>query len=163
VDRYEARPAVQTFRVKKKTLQLSSASFFLHLGGGGRYLKTYFLYCKCINLSTYLCYATHKIPHAVLQIYLAVPSLTLQVHFLKKQCLLNVSRFPVLKKHRSSLRVKESSSYPVTGHGSPQSCDTSRLPRFLDNQLTDGCKVSALYTSHLLLPGKSLVLISVRC
>jgi hypothetical protein len=30
---------------------------------------------------------------------------------------------------------------PVTGYGGPQGCETSRLPHFLDNGLTDGGKV----------------------
>jgi hypothetical protein len=30
---------------------------------------------------------------------------------------------------------------PVTGRGGPQSCETSRLPHFLDNRLTDGGEV----------------------
>jgi hypothetical protein len=34
--------------------------------------------------------------------------------------------------------VKESKASPVTGRGGPQSCETSRLPHFLDNRLTNG-------------------------
>jgi hypothetical protein len=30
---------------------------------------------------------------------------------------------------------------PVTGHGGPDGCETSRLPHFLDNRLTDGGEV----------------------
>jgi hypothetical protein len=33
---------------------------------------------------------------------------------------------------------------PVTGHGGPQDCETSRLPRFLDNRLTDDSEVVGL-------------------
>jgi hypothetical protein len=33
---------------------------------------------------------------------------------------------------------------PVTGHEGPQGCETSRLPYFLDNWLTDGSKVLSL-------------------
>jgi hypothetical protein len=33
---------------------------------------------------------------------------------------------------------------PVTGHGGLQSCETSRLPHFLDNRLTDGGEVVSL-------------------
>jgi hypothetical protein len=29
-------------------------------------------------------------------------------------------------------------SIPVAGHGGPLGCETSRLPHFLDNRLTDG-------------------------
>jgi hypothetical protein len=32
----------------------------------------------------------------------------------------------------------------VTGRGSPQNCETSRLPYFLDNRLTDGGEVASL-------------------
>jgi hypothetical protein len=33
---------------------------------------------------------------------------------------------------------------PVTGCGSPQCCETSRLPQFIDNRLTDGGEVFRL-------------------
>jgi hypothetical protein len=33
---------------------------------------------------------------------------------------------------------------PVTGRGGPYICETSRLPHFLDNRLTDGDKVVSL-------------------
>jgi hypothetical protein len=33
---------------------------------------------------------------------------------------------------------------PVTGSGGPQGCETSRLPYFLDNRLTDGGEVVSL-------------------
>jgi hypothetical protein len=33
---------------------------------------------------------------------------------------------------------------PVTGRGGPQVCETSRLPRFLDNQITDGGEIVSL-------------------
>jgi hypothetical protein len=32
----------------------------------------------------------------------------------------------------------------VTGHEGPQGCEASRLPRFLDNRLTDGGEVVSL-------------------
>jgi hypothetical protein len=31
---------------------------------------------------------------------------------------------------------------PVTGRGGPYGCETSRLPHFLDNRITDGGEVS---------------------
>jgi hypothetical protein len=41
-----------------------------------------------------------------------------------------------------SKRVKEKGkAIPVTGRECPQGCETSRLPHFLDNQLTDGGEV----------------------
>jgi hypothetical protein len=58
---------------------------------------------------------------------------------------------------RSIEKVK-SKVIPVTCLGGPYDCETSRLPHFLDNRLTDGgevvrftCKPAALYT-----PGRSL-------
>jgi hypothetical protein len=33
---------------------------------------------------------------------------------------------------------------PVTGREGPQGCETSRLPHFLDNRLTDGSEVVSL-------------------
>jgi hypothetical protein len=33
---------------------------------------------------------------------------------------------------------------PVTGRGGPNDCETSRLPHFLDNRLTDGSEVFSL-------------------
>jgi hypothetical protein len=33
---------------------------------------------------------------------------------------------------------------PVTGHGVPYGCETSRIPHFLDNRLTDGNDVVSL-------------------
>jgi hypothetical protein len=33
---------------------------------------------------------------------------------------------------------------PVTGRGGPQGCETSRIPHFLDNRLTDGGEVLSL-------------------
>jgi hypothetical protein len=36
----------------------------------------------------------------------------------------------------------EGKAIPVTGHGGPWGCETSRLPHFLDNPLTDGGEVS---------------------
>jgi hypothetical protein len=52
--------------------------------------------------------------------------------------------------------------YPVTNHGGPQGCETLRLPHFLDNGSQMAVSLSALRASHPLLPGRFLVLISVR-
>jgi hypothetical protein len=42
-------------------------------------------------------------------------------------------------------KKKKGKAIPVTGHEGLYDCETSRLPHFLDNRLTDGCKaVSAL-------------------
>jgi hypothetical protein len=43
---------------------------------------------------------------------------------------------------------------PVTGHGGPQGFETSRLPHFLDNQLTDGGQVISLMHHLLFTPRK---------
>jgi hypothetical protein len=46
--------------------------------------------------------------------------------------------------------VYESKAIAVTGGGGPQCCETSRIPHFLDNQLTDGDEVVSLT------PGRAL-------
>jgi hypothetical protein len=43
-----------------------------------------------------------------------------------------------------SLVKKKSKTIPVTGLGDPLVCETSRLPHFLDNRLTDGGEVVSL-------------------
>jgi hypothetical protein len=39
---------------------------------------------------------------------------------------------------------KKGKAIPVTGHRGPWGCETSRLPHFLDNRLTDGGEVFSL-------------------
>jgi hypothetical protein len=56
------------------------------------------------------------------------------------------------------IQCKKIKAIPLTGSGDPYGCETSRLPHFLDNRLTDGGKVAGLH----LPPGRFLVLISVR-
>jgi hypothetical protein len=52
---------------------------------------------------------------------------------------------------------------PVTDRGGPQGCDTSTLPHFLNNRLTDGGEVVSLTRQRPFTPpGRFLVLISVR-
>jgi hypothetical protein len=34
--------------------------------------------------------------------------------------------------------IEQGRQFCVTGHGGPTACETSRLPHFLDNRLTDG-------------------------
>jgi hypothetical protein len=36
---------------------------------------------------------------------------------------------------------KKGKVFPVTGRGGPQGCETSRLPHFLNNRLTDGGEI----------------------
>jgi hypothetical protein len=43
-----------------------------------------------------------------------------------------------------SIIYRISISFPVTGRGGPKVCETSRLPRFLESQLTDGGEVVSL-------------------
>jgi hypothetical protein len=43
---------------------------------------------------------------------------------------------------------------PVTGRDSPQGCETSRLPHFLDNRLTDGGEVVSLTHRPPFTPGE---------
>jgi hypothetical protein len=59
-------------------------------------------------------------------------------------------------------KKKKSKAIHVTVRGDPYGCETSRLPHFLDNRLTDGVELSALHVGHPLPPGRFLVLISVR-
>jgi hypothetical protein len=40
--------------------------------------------------------------------------------------------------------VKKGKATPVTGHEGLQGCETSSLPHFLDNRLTDGGEVVSL-------------------
>jgi hypothetical protein len=40
----------------------------------------------------------------------------------------------------------------ATGHGGSQGCETSRLPHFLDNRLTDGGEVVSLMCQPLFTP-----------
>jgi hypothetical protein len=39
------------------------------------------------------------------------------------------------------MKRKRKKAIPVAGHEGPYGCRTSRLPHFLDNQLTDGGEV----------------------
>jgi hypothetical protein len=57
-------------------------------------------------------------------------------------------------------RKKKPKAIPVTGSGDTYGCETSRLPHFLDNQLTYGGEAVNL-TAALYTPGRFLVLISV--
>jgi hypothetical protein len=42
------------------------------------------------------------------------------------------------------MKGRNGKAIPVTGHGGPKGCETSRLPHFLDNRLTDGAEVVSL-------------------
>jgi hypothetical protein len=43
-----------------------------------------------------------------------------------------------------SYSLQQGKAIPVTGREGPEGCETSRLPHFLDNQLTDGGEVVSL-------------------
>jgi hypothetical protein len=58
--------------------------------------------------------------------------------------------------------INKGKAIPVTGREGPEGCETSRLPHFLDNRLTDGCEVVSLTRRPLFTPGKFPVFISVR-
>jgi hypothetical protein len=52
---------------------------------------------------------------------------------------------------RSLTKATEfSSAIPVAGHGSLLNCETSRIPRFVENRLTDGVSLSVLRVSRAL-------------
>jgi hypothetical protein len=57
--------------------------------------------------------------------------------------------------------VQQRKVIPVTGRGGLWGCETSRLPHFLDNRLTDGGEVSLTHLPPFT-PGRFLVLISIR-
>jgi hypothetical protein len=57
--------------------------------------------------------------------------------------------------------VRVCRAIPVTGRGGPQGCETSRLPRFLDNPLADDGKVISLTLRPACTSRKIMVLISV--
>jgi hypothetical protein len=59
-------------------------------------------------------------------------------------------------------KVRKGNAIPVRGRGGPYGCETSRLPRLLDNLLTDGGEVVSLMHRLPSTPRKFLVLISVR-
>jgi hypothetical protein len=48
----------------------------------------------------------------------------------------------------------KSEAIPVTGRGGPEGCETSRLPHFLDNRLTDGGELVSLTRRALFTPRK---------
>jgi hypothetical protein len=60
----------------------------------------------------------------------------------------------LLLKYLLQWQRNEGKAIPVTGHGRPYGCKRSRLPNFLDNQLTDGGKFVSLTSRQLCTPQK---------
>jgi hypothetical protein len=77
---------------------------------------------------------------------------------------------PNLKQHNNYITAaadnKICKAVPVTGREGPYGCETSRLPHFLANRLTDGGEVVSLTrrrpAARFLSSKRFLVLISVR-
>jgi hypothetical protein len=67
-----------------------------------------------------------------------------------------------VQRYKDQGKVRQGKAIPVTGRGGPQGYETSRLPHFLDNWLTDGGKVVSLTRCCPLPPGRFLILMSVR-
>jgi hypothetical protein len=42
---------------------------------------------------------------------------------------------------RTTVKGEKGKAIPVTGHGGPLGCETSKVPHFLDDWLTDGGEV----------------------
>jgi hypothetical protein len=61
-----------------------------------------------------------------------------------------------------ALKGKINKSIPVTERGGPQVCETSKLPHYLYNRLTDGGEVVTLMRRSLFIPGRFLVFIAAR-
>jgi hypothetical protein len=57
--------------------------------------------------------------------------------------LLHIHQSPYHPRYTVPIMIK-SKAIPVTGHGGPYGCETSELPHFLDNRLTDGGEVVSL-------------------
>jgi hypothetical protein len=49
--------------------------------------------------------------------------------------------------------IKKGKVIPITGRGGPYGCETSRLPHFLDNRLTDGGKFIGLTRQEIPVTG----------
>jgi hypothetical protein len=59
--------------------------------------------------------------------------------------------------------IRKGKAILVTGREGPYDCETWKIPRFLDNRLTDGGEVVSPTRQPPLPPGRFLILISVRC
>jgi hypothetical protein len=60
------------------------------------------------------------------------------------------SKLKGMAEGKGNIMVRNGKFIPVTGGGGPKGCEPSRLPHFLDNLLTDGGELSALWTVHTL-------------
>jgi hypothetical protein len=63
---------------------------------------------------------------------------------------------------RCSYLMSKGKAIPVTGCGGPEVRETSRLPHFLDNRLTDGSEFVKVTSLPPFTPGRLVVLICVR-
>jgi hypothetical protein len=57
---------------------------------------------------------------------------------------MNIIRTKVLRSKLLIAKLKKCKAIPVTGREGPWGCETSRLPHFLDNRLTDAGEVVSL-------------------
>jgi hypothetical protein len=81
------------------------------------------------------------------------------VHLLGSKCIIIPKNFFICFTYNHK---KKSKATPVTGRGGPQGCETSRLPHFLYNRLTDGGEVVSLTRRPPYTPQNIPVLIYVR-
>jgi hypothetical protein len=63
--------------------------------------------------------------------------------------LIHLQKYPVISHYFGNVQILEFVEFLikailVAGHGGPQGCEMSRLPHFLDSQLTDGSEVSIM-------------------
>jgi hypothetical protein len=70
--------------------------------------------------------------------------------------------FPIDGREVLKIFTTKGKAIPVTACEGPLGCETSRLPHYLDNRLTDGVRLSALHTGCPLPPRRFLVHIFVR-
>jgi hypothetical protein len=75
---------------------------------------------------------------------------------------LNGTSDPILPPGPVQSRTYKGKAIPLRGRGIPCGCETSRLPHFLDNRLTDGGEVFRLTLLPPSTQGRFLVLISAR-
>jgi hypothetical protein len=60
----------------------------------------------------------------------------------------------MLSSSKLKKNILKGNAIPVTGHEGPQGCETSKLPHFLDNRLTDGGEVVSITRRPFFTPRK---------